>query len=138
MALTQPDLEACLAHTPEETLARWYVDLNRWRWPRDCPLSCPEGFMETATYEEKQRMAKPLWDYVHTHTTAASRSRAWWLLALHRSETAWQVFWALPVCPSCQLRHLDGQCSSGYSFLQRWSLRLRRAYQALYQKLLEH
>ena len=67
----------------------------------------PPDFVEEQTYVERHTASKLLWDYIHAHTTAAARSRAWWLIALHRSEAEWAAFWALPVCPQCGFRHHD-------------------------------
>jgi len=134
MCLAQDELETCLAGISEDMLARWYVDLNGWRWPSSCPLPRPDAWSDTATFEEKQSLVWPLWVYIHAHTTAEARSRAWWLVALNRSEQDWRTFWTLPICRRCGFRHPRGQCSHP-SYVVRGAAVLRRGWHMLRQAL---
>ena len=127
MDVSQEFLETCLVDIPEDMLARWYVDLNCWHWPRECPLPCPPDFVEEQTYVERHAASKALWDYIHAHTTAQARSRAWWLVALQRTEDEWAAFWALPVCARCGYRHHTGaSCRkvSPWHHALRWPARM--------------
>ena len=116
-------LETCLADISEETLARWYVDLNCWRWPRRVSCSLSASLCRGADPGRATGGGQgPLGLYPCAYPSAASKPRAWWLIALQRSEGAWDVFWRLPVS-QLWVRHQDrASCQHGLPVAARTSL----------------
>jgi hypothetical protein len=97
--VTHADIQTMLAGYDAETLARWYVDLNQFLWPDDCPVPKPQGYDEaprhcrSADVMDRYTLNGPLWRVIMQMSTAEDRSRAWWRLSLGRTETEWQEWW---------------------------------------------
>ena len=89
----------------DETLLRWYSNLNRWQWSEDLPFTEPEGAKEAilrdkgdaASLDAKQKYnylmntiqrivgTKATYRYHHLHNLGVTEEEfeAWWKNPLH-------------------------------------------------------
>lgn len=100
--MTRHEVETALAGWRRADFPRWINALNRWQWPDECPLRCPAGFV-AGSHAVKMQLARPLWDYLHRHTSQAAISRDLWLEHLGRTAAEWEAYWAETICdcPLC-------------------------------------
>lgn len=99
MVMTYAEIEVALAGYDPALLADWCVDLNCFRWPKDCPVPMPQGYgvaprrCRDGSVVDRFTLHQALWHVLMHLTTGEDRSRSWWRLALGRTDEAWQDWW---------------------------------------------
>ena len=84
---------------PVTTLARWYDDLNGWRWPHDLQPA-PEGYTDDQAgwekwpRERRQRHIRPIMRAIAARVPHQERLRYAHIHRLGRTDAEFEKWWA--------------------------------------------